>query len=433
MARRYPYDFEYQVDILKICVQDPAFIPHNPGVFEPKFFSLDHLMMVAQMIRNYYDRHRETPSYYSLKKEAAAYYVQFRVKDVVQVPVNDIIERAFREQPRNREGVIATVRDFARRQSISTGVREVLDILEGGGDMDRVLEIMRNSTAVGTRQRAGWSFFKEMVNLRDRLATDKDYNPENKTATGLREIDRRTFGGIGPGQIWTVGAKPKGGKTTLMCNIGGNAIYQGRKIYHYSFGDMNKTDVMVKYAQIFTGFTVQQLLSGPPIEDRCQKIINACPGAHIEIIYESPGVMGVEDLYADVGMRIAQTGIKPDLITIDYANKMKQPIPESSYRSMSRIYEGLKELGDSFDAGILTGVQLRRDANREEAAAEDVAESWLQIADCDALILINQSKTQHDNNKATLTMPIVRRGESILPSDHYEVNFWKHLARFKDS
>lgn len=440
MPRKYPYDFEYQVDILKVAVQDPAFLVHNPEVFQPQFFSLDHLMMVAQMVRAYYDKHREVPGYPALKHEASVYYAQFRVKDVVQIPVNDIIERVFREHPRNKVGVVNTIQDFARRQSISTGVREVLDLLEEGGEMDRVLEIMRSSTAVGTRQRTGWSFFQEIGNLRTRLQEDKDYNPANKINTGLRRIDRNTFGGIGPGQIWTVGAKPKGGKTTLMCNIGASAIYQGRKVYHYSFGDMNKTDVMVKYAQIFSNMTVEQLLQGGGAELRFQQIIDACPGAHLEIIYESPGVMGIEDLYADVGLRMARTGVKPDMIVIDYANKMKQPIPESSYRSMSRIYEGLKELGDSFNAGILTGVQLRRSAHgqkkqeNEVGTEEDVAESWLQVADCDALILINQTAMQDEQHKATLTMPIVRRGKSITASgnDRYEVFFYKDKARFKD-
>jgi hypothetical protein len=90
---------------------------------------------------------------------------------------------------------------------------------------------------------------------------------------------------------------------------------------------------------------------------------------------------------------------------------------------MSMIYGGLKELGDSFNCGILTGVQLRRDAKGGDGHAEDVSESWLQIADCDALIIINQNSGEPG---ARLSVPIVRRGATV---EDMQVKFDKARGR----
>lgn len=428
MAKRYTFDFEYQVDILKICVQDPNFMKSHPDVIEPRFFNLDHLMTVAQILVTFFNKHKEKPEYAIFVEAVAVYFAQFSVRPELQAVVRDLVERIYRELPRNKQAVIDSVCEFAQRQSIARGCGEVLDLLEKGGELGQASDIMRRASVVGMRQREGWNFFHEYPKLSDRLKDDKSYNPKNKIQTGFTKFDWASFGGIGSGQLWVIAAKPKGGKTTLMVNIAAHAIIQRRKVYHYSFGDMNKLDVMIKYVQCFTSLTVPQILVNRNYVSRCDSIIQSVPGAALEIIYESPGVMDNEKLYMDLAFRVAQTGISPDLVVVDYANKMKYPIPESSYRSMSLIYEGLKELGDAFDCGVMTGVQLRRDANKEKGGPEDIAESWLQVADCDAMIIINQSDVEEAAHKARLSMPIIRRGQSVAS---LEVQFLKAQGRIK--
>jgi replicative DNA helicase len=428
---KYKYDFEYQLDILKLCVQDQGFLTKNPEVVQPHYFSIDSLMVLAQVILGYYKKFRSSPDYVHLREELSTYFATYNVNDSIQLNVSSLADRIYRELPRNPKAIADTISKFAQKQSINLGIREVVSILEQDGDLEKVPDIMRRAYMIGSRQREGWSFTEQVSTLSDRIRSDKNYNPANKLATGFKEIDNATFGGIGSGQIWVVAAKPKGGKTTLMTTIATEAIRQkeGHVVYHYSFGDMNKVDVLMKYVQCFTGLTVHQILSGPGFVDMANVPFRHHPKSHLEIIYESPGVMGVEDLYNDVGYRMALTGKKPDLIVVDYANKMKQSLRDNTYRSMSFIYEGLKEIGDVYDCGILTGVQIRRGGDRESGQPEDIADSWLQVADCDAMIIINQTDVENQNNEARLSMPIVRRGRSI---SSIRVQFHKETARIRD-
>jgi replicative DNA helicase len=434
VALKYNYDYAYQVEILKLCVKDPTFLSTHPDVIQPQFFSIDYLMMIAQMITGFYDKEREIPRLVSLRQEAANYFVQFNVSPEIQQAVRDLIESLYTDPLQNGNAVRDTVCRFAQRQSLRRGLRDCLDLLEKDEDLEGAVDIVRRASMVGVKNRESWNFFREVHDIRNKLKDDKSYNPNNKILTGFTEFDTNTFGGIGVGEIWVVGAKPKGGKSTLMVNIACNAIYYGKKVYHYSFGDMNKMDVTVKYAQCFTGYTIQQMLNDQNyITSSVNRMVTSRPGAHLEIIYDSPGVMTVEDLYSDLGHRVAYSGVKPDLVVIDYANKMKHPIGDNTYRSMSLIYGGLKELGDAFNCGVLTGVQLRRDAERGDGKAEDVAESWLQIADCDALIIINQNPGEGDPGgpqTARLSMPIVRRGKTC---NRLNVHFRKDIARIRVS
>lgn len=434
MTQKYEYDYEYQVTILKVCVQDPSFLRRYPDVIQPRFFSVDVLATAAKLILDVYARDKEAPTYTVLSQQANQYYVQYRVREETQGAVNQLIYRLYHETPQqgfqlNIQSVTATVCDFARRKSISRGIQEVLTLLDKGSELDRVLEIMRNSVSVGSGRQIGWSFFDAAtVGLREKILDSQDYNPDNKIQTGFSNIDQKTFGGIGAGHIWTVAAKPKVGKSTLMCNIAGNAIYQHKRVFHYSFGDMNKLDVTVKYAQFFTGLTLDQLTQSDGAEVRLQRLLNACPEAHLEIVYESPGKVTVEDLYADVGFRSAHLGFYPDLVVVDYANKMRQPLTDNTYRSMNIIYEGLKELGDAYGCGVLTGVQIRRTGTREGSTEEDISDSWMQVADCDAMMILNVRENDHGVEEHTISLPIVRRGRS-LPA--FPVHFFKEIARIK--
>lgn len=436
MAGTYEYSYDYQVDILRMCVQDVAFLSRYPEVIQPHYFSVDALGVVARLILELFNRNKEIPTYTSMTQSAAAYYSQFNVHTAVQQNINELIYRIYYERPEtghqlNAQTISDTVCDFARRKSISHGIQRVLDVLEKGGDMDAVMDIMRTSSVVGTSRREGWNFFSEVFGLSEKIRNSKDYCPENKIPFGFNALDRATFGGMGAGQIWTVAAKPKGGKTTLMCNIASSAIDAKRKVFHYSFGDMNKMDVTVKYAQVMTGFTVHALTQQQSLDAIMQRLVAARPGAHLEIIYESPGVMSVQDLYTDVGFRSSQLGISPDLIVVDYANRMKLPDPRNTYRSMSEIYGGLKELGDSYDCAVLTGVQIRRDGKRDAGSPEDISDSWQQVADCDGMIIIQQSNDQAERNEALLSVPIVRRGRSLEGKDAIKVKFIKEKAEFK--
>lgn len=435
---KYPFDYHYQVDILKVSIQDPVFLSQHPGVVQPQYFSADNLMTVARLIIEFFEAYKEPPGLPAIRNAASNYFAKFKAEDAFVSNVHSVIDTIYSERPYNANAIKDTIRDFAQEQSVKGAVTEVLKLLEDRGNLAEATEIMRRASQVGTRQRESWSFREKIKDLRELLLNDPNYRPESKIKTAFSEIDIASNGGIGIGQIWTVAAKPKGGKTTLMTNIGVQALFQGKKVYHYSFGDMDKVDVMNKYAMCLSGMTQLDLVNDQVATIYAERALQGCQGAELEIIYESPGVMDVGDLYTDLSYRVSRTGISPDLVIVDYANKMRFKYGENSYRSMSIIYEGLKELGDAFSCGILTGVQIRRkkaqvtkggEQKNLDSTPEDVAESWLQVADCDALIIINQTEREVDRNMARLSMPIVRRGAKV---SNYPISFRPDIARMTD-
>lgn len=425
--QKYSYGMDFQKSILNLMIQDKTFLETYPDVIHPRFFTLDVHMAIAQIVTNYWKKHREVPQESTIQVECGDYFVTYNTSEAKRQNILDVLDEIYHTQIQNRAAITDRVCHFARTQSVKDGIREVLDLIDQGDDLNNTLDIMRQSLAVGAPQAEYWSLFPEMRRFQQRLKEDQGYNYKNKIQTLLPKLDRATFGGIGAGQLWVIGAKPKGGKSTLLCNFGAAALLQSKIVIHFSFGDMNRFDVLLKYAQRLTGMTVESILANPTqVESsilRMQK-----PGAAMYIQYESPGVMGVPELYAQLSLMRATSGVDPDLVIVDYANKMKMDDYNNTYRSMGRIYEGLKELGDAFDCGVLTGVQLKRDADRDKGTPEGVADSWQQVADCDLMLFINQSEADEGQGRAVLSVPIIRRGGSTsIP-----VLFNKTIARFKE-
>ncbi len=429
IPHKYQFDYYYQMDVLRVCVQDANFLSRFPDTIQPNFFSTDDLMTIGRLIVDFHRQYTEPPSYQILRQSAAQYFAKFSVSTEIQNQIYGVIDEIYRMQPSNAQAVVDTVCRFAREQSLKRVINEVLTLFETGGNLDEVSAKVLTASTVGTQRREAWSFFQKIGDLKQILDNDPSYNPEFKILTPFKLINKSSFGGAGSGQIWTIGAKPKGGKTSLLVNFAAFAIYSGKCVYHYSFGDMNKMDVMMRYASRFAARTTEELFRGTDYVDICRSILDACPGADLQVIYESPFVMDADDVYADLSWRVAQTGRKPDLVVVDYANKMKFKHSDNSYRSMSVIYGGLKALGDAFQCPVFTGVQLKRGADRKDSAPEDVAESWLQIADCDAFILINQTEQEKANRHARLAMPIIRRGAAV-PA--VPVWFQPEICLFKD-
>ncbi len=432
-SQKYSYDLNYQIGILKMMAQDPSFLKLYPDVIEPRFFVLDIHMQVAQILLGFFGKHGESPSYESARKEMADYFVAFNTSDEIKGEIHRTVEQVYREQIQNRDAIRDTVCYFAKSASLRGAMRDVLDIIDQHGALDEAESVVRKALTIGSRQTESWSFFDMVPGFRGRMLEDRMYSPKFKIQTPFPALNLATFGGMGPGQIWVVAARPKRGKSTLMVNLGAAALYQNKTVVHFSFGDMTKMDVMMKYAQRFSKMTVKQIMQGYDLQGFCQRVIQHNPESHLEILYDSPGVVGVPEMYAVLGQLKITKGVDPDLVIVDYANKMKKPKEDNSYLAMSIIYDQLKELGDAFECAVLTGTQLRRksgpDANAGEGDEEQVAESYAQVADCDLMMFIHQRREEEaQGDKATLHVPIVRRGKAV----DVPVFFKKDIALFKE-
>lgn len=825
LTNKYRFDYHYQVEVLKVCVQDQIFLKSYPGTIQPSYFSTEDLMTIARVLMDFFDKYSEVPAYHILKQQMSEYFVKYSVAIGLQESINYAIDVMYGQAVVNRQTVLDTVCRFAREQSLKRALGETLTILETGGDLDEATNKIVTASTVGTKQREAWSFFEKIKEMPNLVLSDKAYSLTNRIPTPFRQMNLSTFGGPGPGQIWVVAAKPKGGKclkksakvwnpnfgyvsigdfkvnsdtsvsvgevasgtgivpiiakeengikdvydvhlasgrvirgitgnhpirgfdgyinvsdvtpgmaiaapgklnintlspwenpklgyvlgaflgdgamttgypvltqgvgrddvvngiieslpeswnlvarrhglnirfiirrpivkkngesrnklvawfnslgllglnsytkyipkevwtggydvirqviaglidtdgsvysknnysgiieytsmseqladamltmlhtlgiyaqkdqhstnkawrvsisgrpnlrkfrdlvpirvqhkkarldtlcnritksidkgsyydrlpkecrkympatmrkksrlskeffkkyasygdmefafschwdaidrveyagkeetydlqssddsmsfvtegiivhnSTVLINFAMMALLHGKCVYHYSFGDMSKMDVMMRYTNHISGRTTEEIQSNNDYVSLCDNLKKSCPNADLQVIYESPLVMDVQDIYQDLSWRVAKSGRKPDFIVIDYANKLKMEFADSTYRSMSIIYGGLKGLGDMFDCPVFTGVQLKRDAKRDDGSPEDVADSWMQIADCDAFIIVNQNETEADKGEARLSMPIVRRGVALK---NFKVSFNKALCRVRDT
>jgi len=431
LSQKYPYAHEYQMDVLRLCVQDPSFLPtYEVDVIQARYFTLDSFNVVYKLIQQFFTSYHEIPSYAHLTQAASDYFVQYNMRVERQGTITDVVDRVYTEPLVNRQAVLDTICDFAQRQALIRSAKEIGDIAINGGDPDKAVEVIRKAATIGSRKRKSWSLFGKAGELTKILQTDASYNPKFKIPTGFPTVDKNTFGGIGVGQIFVVAAPPKTGKSTLMASVGVAAMAAGHNVFHYSFGDMNEVDVLMKYIMRLSNLTTEQIMLGHNYMSRVSRFKSNCRGADVVIRYDSPGKVGVNELYNSVGHEIAKSGRQPGLIIVDYANKMKFPILENSYRSMSMIYEGLKELGDAYECGVLTGVQIRRGSS-DTPGPGDVADSYMQVADADAMFFIyrdgeennpyvqNSAADREDElnpnrqRRLFLSMPIVRRGFEI--------------------
>ena len=220
--------------------------------------------------------------------------------------------------------------------------------------------------------------------------------------------EKLTYGGYRYSDLVMVLGAPKTGKTTFMVQEGANIIKNGGKVLHFAIGDMTKGDILSKYIASLHegGANVTKVTLSP--EDYYEKVKE---GIGNLIVREEPALMmTIDNLVSSA--RSLKKDFDYDFVVVDYDANIS-PEKDGMYESAGVIYGKLKGLAQQCKCVVMVGCQPKIDAWEKEALGKmDASESSRKQHAVD--IMIGLGKPSDTSIVGTLTLPLVRRGESGL-------------------
>lgn len=416
----YQYGSRFQTLVAAMMLREPEFLAHYRDVLKVKYFEFEAHQVVAHAILKYFDKFKSAPSVGILVELLREHCRKNGMEKEERLPINEMLKRAVKMPIRDTEFVKESVIRFGQRQALREGVIKVVELLEKDEHLDDARSIIENSLQAGVTSDLGLDLFADLSKIKTLLKQESQENgPRRKVPTLLRSIDRRLKGGLGIGEIGVFMGSPGRGKSIMLVQCGAGAISSQKKVMHFTLGDLSEIDVAIRYLSRFTGIPEEKLLAedGAKFERRMERYITNNPNLGIK--YLNPGQNTVQTLRSYISRVQSVKEWHPDLVIVDYADKLidsrGQVRGGREFRSdeqLGNIYDDLISMGRDFKCGVWTASQIKVDFFDADVVDIDAASgAWLKMANADIVIPICQTRNEAARNRARLFGAKVRRGE----------------------
>lgn len=264
---------------------------------------------------------------------------------------------------------VANVEHYARIVYNHAAVRRMIYaaqqvMAEGFGQPSDVAEYLAEArkaitTASATRGKGG------PVRISENLATlfaelESGKMPPGLVRTGIDNIDDLT-GGLWPGLLHVIGARPSMGKSALCLNIVTNCALQGRPALYIPTEDATRYIQLRELAR-FGDIDLNDLMLRTIHQEDWRKLVSAA-----EKIHEIP--LWVDDSPGLSSERIAQIAALHkqvhglDLLVVDHLGELGDK-GESQTAIIEAAAKGLRDIAKELDIPVLLATQLNREVER---------------------------------------------------------------------
>lgn len=244
-------------------------------------------------------------------------------------------------------------------------------------------------------------------------------------STGLHYLDWAT-GGMGPGQLWTVGGATGSGKSALALGIARHVAGLGQYVYFASL-EMGAVPLVHRLAAMRTGLDVLRIISWKLSTDQRRQHIEALnqerePAQRIQVDERSR--LTIEDVRTELTTLAFRGDL--GLAVVDYLQLVTPSARQGMReREVAETARGLKQLAMEYEIPIIGCSQLSRAADgAEEPSLSHLRESGEIEHASDVVLLIGTAK----DGVAKLNLAKVRNGKR----GPFELSWTPQCTRFAD-
>lgn len=302
---------------------------------------------------------------------------------------------------------VEQVADNAARRRIAAGTTRLSQAHREGMSVETLTElaqeIVDSVTAVNDQdmRRIG----QTIDDLLDTIAMRADGATEDRIETGFPDLDHTLNGGLKPGQLVIVAARPGVGKSTLALDIMRHmSIAHGRPSLLFSL-EMTEDEVQERALSAEAQVPINQLKTGHVPQDGWERIKVAREKfSDAPLWVDDSPELTMLDITAKSKLAVRQHGIR--MIVVDYLQLLRSGSKEESrQQEVSNFSRSLKLLAKSCGVPVVAIAQLNREvAKRGDDAlpkSSDLRESGSLEQDADVIVLINRPDAEsRDHERA---------------------------------
>lgn len=225
----------------------------------------------------------------------------------------------------------------------------------------------------------------------DFLRWMKERREKQSPTTGLARFDG-VCGGFEPGTMFTLAARPGGGKTDFALNLALRLAKRGVKVLYFTL-EMTNMQLMRRVAS-YAAKINSILIRDDALNDRQQEKIRVM----LEKIMEANRLGFVEETKVSVG-RVAHfiDLWKPKVVIIDHIGLMQRPKANSDYRALGQVSNSLKRLAKDKGVALIVLSQMNRQIEARKGGGpnlSDLRESGDLEQDSDNVAFLSAQKPE---------------------------------------
>ena len=324
----------------------------------------------------------------------------------------------------------AKVVEAAQRRRLVNASIKIRQLAETPGDIDGLAEDARaavdDAAATVTNADAGIDAAELVIETIDALDAGED---PRAIATGWGDLDIAT-GGLRPGQLAIVGARPAVGKSVIAANIAAAACKAGHGV-HFASLEMTRHEVMSRMLAAEARVDLGHLVNRRLTEQDWQAIggkagdIGAWP-----LRVDDQGSQSLAQIRARA--RSTSRRFPLGLVVVDYLQLMApRDRRVSREQQVGENSEGLKALAKELHVPVLALAQVNRESARsadKRPQMADLRESGRIEADADHVWLLHREDLV-DRNAASGALEVyVAKNRNGMSGRTVELNFFGHYS-----
>lgn len=365
----------FQLKIISALLSDKLYLQQISDILSPEFFDSESNNWIVTTVLEYYNEYKVPPTLDVFKTKALAI-----TRDVLKMAIVDSLREVMKYvDSEDLQYVKDETLRFCKNQCIKRAILESVEALKQGNyDIikTKIDSAMRSGEAVST----GYDYVSNVHERYTEVA-------RNTIPTPWPVVNDLAGGGFAKGELVIVVAGPGAGKSTILMNVGAQAIKKGLTVVHYTL-ELSEAYVSQRYDAVVTGIATQNLKYHV---EEIEKELKKLPGKLIVQYFPTKTASG-NTLRAHLNKLII-SGVKPDLVIVDYADLLRSTGKSNDARhiDLENIYEDLRGLAGEYSLPVFTASQAGRSSSDSDVIQGDqVAGAYAKIMIGDFIISLSR-------------------------------------------
>ena len=264
--------------------------------------------------------------------------------------------------------------------------------------------------------------------------------------TGLTALDDIT-GGLHPGDLTVVGARPGMGKSALLAGVALAAAKAGRGVLFFSL-EMPREQLFLRLGCMTARVPLHAVRAGRLAPSQVTSLFASLEGlAALPILWEALYMPTVPEMRAKAqreGLGLKRRGLPLGLVVIDYLQKCRGVGARrdgTREQEIASVAQGLKSMAMLLNVPVLVAAQVGRDVAKggtvRRPGLTDLRESGAIEQDADNILFLHRDDYAHEAQGAGGHTPT--RGAEVIvakqrngPTGTAYVQFEREYTRFSD-
>jgi replicative DNA helicase len=255
--------------------------------------------------------------------------------------------------------------------------------------------------------------------------------------TGFADLDALLAGGVHPGQLVIIAARPAVGKTNAAMDFARSfAVRRGHPTLFFSL-EMSRDEIIRGMLAAESGVEFQKFRTnalGPADWARVYPVLPRMVEAPL-FIDDSPHV-GLDEMLRRWEELARDPGTRPQVIILDYVQLMKSARRvENRQQEVSAFARGLKLLAKRLGIPVIALAQLNRGPEQrsdKRPQLSDLRESGALEQDADVVILLHRDDMHEQESPRAGEADFIVAKQRNGPTSTITVAFQGHYRRFVD-